>query len=583
MAKVKHQFIAILLTLFAGQVMAQYEVNYSFADSSAGVPKLEKIFKERGEAETYLQKLPAILRSSGYLGASVDSVIYDSTFAYVSLFLGSRYKWVTIYTDPADDQLLEAVRWPQRNAKMEFSKFSLYQQEMLNYLENRGYPFALVSLDSIAITSDELSGKLKIEKGPLYKIDSIRIYGDIRIKNEFLQQYLDIPNGSIYNKSRLLRVDKRISDLAFIQAEHPSDLSMLASGSVLNLYLKQKKNNQVNLLIGLLPPPAGSTSKKIQVNGEANILLRNSLGSGEVIGLNWQQLQQRSPRLNILFSQPYVLRSKFGLDFNFDMLRKDTTYLNLNFRLGTNYRTGNQYATLFFERRSTIVNGINAQQVIATRRLPAEADVSSNNLGLGYEYIGTDYRFNPRKGNEILAGFITGKKNIRKNNQVIELKDPSNPSFKFEKLYDTVALSALQVRATFSAAHYFPVKRLSTFKTALNGGIYESKNAYRNELFQLGGYKLLRGFDEESEYLSSYLIATAEYRYLLSLNSTFFVFMDGGAGKYNATHTYISVGTGISFETRAGLINLAIANGKKDDAKFNLRQTKLHLGFTSYF
>jgi hypothetical protein len=358
---------------------------------------------------------------------------------------------------------------------------------------------------------------------------------------------------------------------------------MLGTGSVLNLYLKQKKNNQVNVLIGLLPPPAGSNSRKVRISGEANILLRNALGSGEVIGLNWQQLQQKSPRLNILFSQPYFMRSKFGLDFNFDMLRKDTTYLNLNLRLGTNYRTGDQYATLFFERRSTIVNGVNTQQVIATKKLPAEADVASSNLGLGYEYNGTDYRFNPRKGNEIAANFITGKKNIRKNNQVLELKDPSNPSYSFAKLYDTVKLSALQVRATMYAAHYFPLRRLSTIKTALNGGIYESRNVYRNELFQLGGYKLLRGFDEESEYLSSYLIATAEYRYLLSLNSTFFVFIDGGAGKYTTTHSYISAGAGISFETKAGLINLAVANGKKDDAKFNLRQTKLHLGFTSYF
>jgi outer membrane protein assembly factor BamA len=583
MAKVKHQFIAILLTLFAGQAMAQYEVQYNFTGSSVNLPELEKKFSDRGKAENYIGKLPSYLRNAGWLGASVDSVYYDSTVAFVALFPGDRYRWVNIISDPKDAALLDAVRWSQRNGRMELSKLSLYQQELLNYLENHGYPFARVMLDSVAISNSELSGKLKIDKGPVYKIDSIRVYGDIRIQNEFLQQYLDIPNGSLYNKSILRRVDKKISDLVFIQAEHASDISMLGSGSVLNLYLKQKKNNQVNVLIGLLPPPAGSTSKKIQISGEANILLRNALGSGEVIGLNWQQLQQKSPRLNLLFSQPYFLRSKFGLDFSFDMLRKDTTWLNLSLKLGTSYRSGNQYATAFFERRSTIVNGINAQQVMATHRLPAEADVASNNLGLGYEYNGTDYRFNPRKGNELMLNFITGKKNIRKNNQVLELKDPSDPSYNFSRLYDTVKLSALQVRATMTLAHFFPLRRLSTVKTALNAGIYESKNVYRNEVFQLGGYKLLRGFDEESEYLSSYLIGTAEYRYLLSLNSAFFVFIDGGAGKYNSSHTYISAGAGISFETKAGLINLAIANGKKDGARFNLRQTKLHLGFTSYF
>ncbi|HEV7621597.1 MAG TPA: hypothetical protein VGO09_07690, partial [Flavisolibacter sp.] len=48
-------------------------------------------------------------------------------------------------------------------------------------------------------------------------------------------------------------------------------------------------------------------------------------------------------------------------------------------------------------------------------------------------------------------------------------------------------------------------------------------------------------------------------------------------------HTYISSGLGLSFETKAGLINLAWAVGKRDDSQFNLRQSKVHLGFVSYF
>jgi outer membrane protein assembly factor BamA len=587
MTKVKHLVLAILLTLFSVTAsMAQYEIRYSLTDSIPAPAFLENNFHDRNAAAQYLSKLPELLQTRGYITASIDSIRFDSLFADAHIFLGNQYKWAEVSTDPRDADILEAVRWNPlsfSDSKLDLRVLSHLEQLIVDHLAEHGHPFAKVYLDSILLKQEQLSAKLKIEPGPEYKIDSIRLYGDVKIDNEFLQRYLDIKNGSLYNKKKLSMVDKRISELVFVQREHASDLSLLGSGAVLNIYLKPKRNNQVNVLLGLLPNPSSSSSKKFLLTGDANILLRNALGGGETMGLNWQQLQVNSPRLNIQFAQPYFLKSHFGLDLSFDMLRKDTTYLNLNFRAGTNYRVENKLASVFFQRHSTILNGVNTAQVLSSHKLPAEADVSSNNLGLGFESDNTDYRPNPRRGNQLSLTSLTGKKTIRKNNQVVELKDPSNPSFKFENLYDTVKLRAFQVRASVSAAHYFPVAKLSTLKTALNAGIYESNNIYRNEVFQLGGSRLLRGFDEESEYLSQYAIGTIEYRFLLSRNSNFFSFIDGGFGRFKTSHNYVSGGLGISLETKAGLINLAIAAGKRDDTRFNLRQTKLHIGFTSYF
>jgi outer membrane protein assembly factor BamA len=587
MTKVKHLVLAILLTLFSVTAsMAQYDVRYSLTDSIPAPAFLENNFHDRNAAAQYLSKLPELLQTRGYITASIDSIRFDSLFADAHIFLGTQYKWAEVSTDPRDADILEAVRWNPlsfSDSKLDLRVLSHLEQLIVDHLAEHGHPFAKVYLDSILLKQEQLSAKLKIEPGPEYKIDSIRLYGDVKIDNEFLQRYLDIKNGSLYNKKKLSMVDKRISELVFVQREHASDLSLLGSGAVLNIYLKPKRNNQVNVLLGLLPNPSSSSSKKFLLTGDANILLRNALGGGETMGLNWQQLQVNSPRLNIQFAQPYFLKSHFGLDLSFDMLRKDTTYLNLNFRAGTNYRVENKLASVFFQRHSTILNGVNTAQVLSSHKLPPEADVSSNNLGLGFESDNTDYRPNPRRGNQLSLTSLTGKKTIRKNNQVVELKDPSNPSFKFENLYDTVKLRAFQVRASVSAAHYFPVAKLSTLKTALNAGIYESNNIYRNEVFQLGGSRLLRGFDEESEYLSQYAIGTIEYRFLLSRNSNFFSFIDGGIGRFKSSHNYVSGGLGISLETKAGLINLAVAAGKRDDTRFNLRQTKLHIGFTSYF
>jgi hypothetical protein len=53
-----------------------------------------------------------------------------------------------------------------------------------------------------------------------------------------------------------------------------------------------------------LPNNDQLASNKLLVTGEANLNLKNELGAGETIGLNWQQLQVKSPRLSIFYQHP---------------------------------------------------------------------------------------------------------------------------------------------------------------------------------------------------------------------------------------------------------------------------------------
>ena len=89
------------------------------------------------------------------------------------------------------------------NAPVQFDQLQKQQQQMLAQLEDMGYPFAKIYLDSIDIKQQEVEALLKVYRGPLYKIDSIRVYGNAKVSNEFLQRYLNIPNGSIYSKKKI--------------------------------------------------------------------------------------------------------------------------------------------------------------------------------------------------------------------------------------------------------------------------------------------------------------------------------------------------------------------------------------------
>ncbi len=574
-----------------GFAQSVYEVNYKIIDSAQHQNRksFPASFVSRLDATQFINNLVENLKSKGFITASVDDVFYDSLHAQVHLFLGQQYKWATLYTNVSDADLLETVHWNATTfsgTAIRFEEVQNRQRQLLTYLEENGHPFAKIYLDSIEINNNNVSARLAINRGPVYKIDSIRVYGDAKVSNLFLQRYLSMPNGSLYNKKKLSDVSGKLAQLAFIEEEKPADVTLLGGGAILNLYVKPIRNSQVNALIGFLPNPTIGAAKKFRISGEANILLRNALGSGETIGVNAQWLQAASPRLNFLYEQPYIFRSPFGLSFNFDMFRKDSAFLNINLRLGANYGAGGlQSGTLFLERTQSIVNGINEALVLSTKQLPPEGDVSATNFGVIYNFNNTNYRFNPQSGNELTITTSAGTKKVKKNPQVLELSNPSEPNFKYEQLYDTVKLKTYQFRATVAAAHYFKTGRQTALKTGIQSGFYSSGNIYRNEVFRIGGYKLLRGFDEESEYVAQYAVGTVEYRILLQRASNFFVFADGGWTKnyLKQAHTYLGTGVGISFETGAGIFNLAWAVGKRDDTEFNLRQSKVHLGFINYF
>jgi outer membrane protein assembly factor BamA len=553
---------------------------------------LTTIFNTKLLCMDYVDRLPAILLNKGYPAASVDSFVMDSTKAFIELYLGQKYKWAQIKTDSADMPVLKEAGWKPEtaNSTIDFSELGNRQQRILNYYEKSGYPFAEIRLDSITIDEDKINGTLKIHKGVLYHIDSIRLLGKVKIKNSFIQHYLGISKGDAYNKEKLDDISKRLMELPFLQEQRPWDLNMFGTGATLNLYLLPKRSSQVNFLIGFLP--STTQEGKTQLTGDVNLDLKNSLGSGENILLNWQQLQKKSPRLVVGYQHPYIFNSSFGIDLSFNLLKRDSTYLQLNTQLGLQYiLSSTQSGKIFFqnERAYLLQGGFDTNQVKITRKLPQDVDVSSSSIGLNYEWVNTNYRLNPLSGNEVKVTTTVGLKKITKNNDILNLSDPSDPGFKFSSLYDTIKLKSYQLRLNTAVAHYWQVGQKSTLKTAVSVGILESQNTFRNELFRIGGYKLLRGFDEESIYASSFSVFTVEYRYLVGVNSYLFAFTDVGLTKtrFLATdfsNTLTGAGLGLAFETKFGLLNVSYALGKRNDVKFNIREaSKIHFGYVNYF
>ena len=588
-----------LLLLFGNTAFSQkkYTVHFIVSDKDTLYNlhqlDLKTIFESKKPAETYINNLPETLFNKGFPAASVDSVFYDSTLATVKIYLGQKFKWAGISTDSIDENVLEKIGWNEKefkNKPLNFSTLKLEEQKIINYYENNGYPFAQVSLQNPEIKNDQIHAQLRVTKGPLYHIDSIRIYGKVKIKNLFLQHYLGILNGSIYDNEKLQQISKLIHQLPFLQEQQGWDISMLGTGATLNLYLEPKRSSQINVLIGFAP--ANTITGKAQITADVHLDLKNSLGNGENILVNWQQLQPQSPRLNLAFTQPYIFNSNLGIDLSFDLLKRDSSYVQLNGIVGLQYLiSANETFKIFYENEQNFLlsGGVDTNQIIYAKKLPAVIDVSSGNIGIGYHFVNTNYRLNPRKGNEFDITATGGIKKTSKNNDIVNLKDPSHPDFDFNSLYDSIKLKTYRFKILFTAAHFFPIAKMSTLKTAANIGDLESPQNFQNELFRIGGYKILRGFDEESIYANKYAVFTAEYRYLAGINSYFFGFSDVGFtqtkfASVNYSNSFISAGIGLEFETKFGLLNLSYALGKRNDVKFDIRNSsRIHFGYINYF
>src|SRR5687768_10979166 len=203
--------ISVLALMFFSFRLAAQENSHLYIkgidkDSAVIVKQagLQTVFASKAALTQYISKLPGLLHAKGFITSSIDSTRYDSTYARIVLYAGEQFKWATIDAGKIEPGILEATGWREKNFRdrtIDFNEVSIWQNRILDYLENNGYPFAKVWLDSIRILpaageqAAVVSAMLLVDKGPLYKIDSIRLYGDAKISNNFLQRYFELPNG----------------------------------------------------------------------------------------------------------------------------------------------------------------------------------------------------------------------------------------------------------------------------------------------------------------------------------------------------------------------------------------------------
>jgi len=530
-----------------------------------------------------LRTLRQDLFAASYLEASVDSVQWNGRTATAWLHLGQPWRWLRLYPGQPEDPFWERVKLRFRNYRdklLQPSDIRILREQVLQELENQGYPFGRVWLDSIRMRNGGLKAGLFWDKGPLILWKDIQLEGEVRLSKSFLRPYLGIRPGNPYSRDRLLKAATRLRELPYLQVNAQPSVTFTEEAATLNLDLRSRPASRFDFLIGILPN--STQTGRLLITGQFEGEFQNPFGLGERLYARFEQLRPQTQELQLAFSLPYILELPFGVDVSFDLYKRDTNYLDLNALVGVQYLfEGGDYLEAFWNLRSSRLLSVNEALLDQLETLPDTLDYATNTYGLKYVINELDYRFNPRRGWAMHLQAGAGIKTVRRNAEI--------ESSELGPLYDSIDLRTVQFRILLNGEYFIPLFKQSTLKAGIQSGFIVSDTpVFANEQFRIGGTRILRGFDEQLIFATQYAVGTLEYRLLIGTNSYLFTFLDyawtrNRTPRMDVSDTPLGFGGGLSFETRAGVFGLSVAYGRRRGAPIDFSAPKVHFGYVNLF
>ncbi|MFN3446823.1 MAG: hypothetical protein ACK44D_13885, partial [Bacteroidia bacterium] len=391
------------------------------------------------------------LAELSYLTASVSNIQFSDSVCAITIHLGNAYKWIKLSGGNIPEDILTASGWRQNLFYNQLFNHQVYVQkiaQIISYLEQNGYPFAQVKLDSVQVVNDGISALLNLDKGDLVKFDTVEIIGDASIKSWYVAKYLGIKKDGLYNEQLLKRIDARLSQLPFLQITRPSLIYFVGATAKPVVYLTNKKSSSIDGIIGFAPG-SDNNKDKLLITGEANLKLQNLFGTGKAFDLAFRSFLNGSQELKTRITWPYIARSNIGVDYELNLLKFDSTFLDVKHDIGLQYRfVGSDYIKVFYSIQNTSLLNVDTNTVKVTKALPASNDLTVNLYGLNAKVVRYDYYLNPRKGFGFDVSAAVGSKQIIRNPTVDAIKF-AQPDGSVKSVYDTIKLSSTQYRLLF--------------------------------------------------------------------------------------------------------------------------------------
>lgn len=531
--------------------------NQQFPDSLSAYRGLEKQIKT--------------FQLTGYFNLDIKTTQFKGDTLFAEIETGQYYKGIALQNGNVPAELISNLGLKssfQKNISVDLVMLQKTYATVLNYYQNNGYPFAQVWLDSLTADDKNLEANVFVNRGKVISLDTLRLVGSAKLSQAFISSYLALKKGDNYNEDKIRNIEKRLRDLSFISIPKSPEIVFSGNSAKINLFADKQNANQFDGIIGFLP---NAQTGKLQLTGDFKLNLKNALKSGETLDFNYRGLPAQSQELNLAFSYPYLFKSQLGISTTFQLFKRDTSFLNLNTKLAFDYNyTVNKKISFFLEN----FNG-NQVSTDQTSTIPNNANVNSVFYGIAFAFVNLDNKIIPLKGFDLNLQLSAGQRKVT----------PSQ-NFKPDEVFEKTKSQQFKLQSDLK--YYLKLGAKTVLFAHNNSAVLTGKNIFENEAFRIGGFKTLRGFDEQSINVSSFSVQTTELRYFVEKNSYLNIFYDQAYiyqsfVNQNASDYPLGVGAGITFQTKIGITSLSYAIGKQKNIPLDLQKGKIHIGILSYF
>lgn len=441
----------------------------------------------------------------------------------------------------------------------------------LDYLEDNGFPFAVIKINSVVFENDTLNDEsnvninLMFEKGLLGKIDNIEILGNTKTKDYVITRELRIDSSEVYSQNRIDEIPPKLNRLRFFQpVKRPLFYLNNKDEGILQISVEEKETNNFDGVVGYVP---GNDNEKGYFTGFVNISLRNLFGTGRGAAFRWEQLSRETQELEIKYLEPWLFSYPFNINLGLFQRKQDTTYVQRHINVQLDYLATEEISAGFiFETQATIPtdNGTNQFTVFNS---------STITTGVNFQIDSRDDFYAPTSGVYFLNSYKYSRKKINGPARFITSQTETN-----------ITLQKIEVDFnTFFEIFNRNIIAIGVHGRELQGSFFEI-----SDLYFLGGTNSLRGYRERQFQGNRLLWSNLEYRYLLTRRSFAFAFFDSGyflrsedqsRNIQKISDVKLGYGIGINLETGLGVLGVSFALAQGD----SFSEGKIHFGLLNEF
>ena len=441
----------------------------------------------------------------------------------------------------------------------------------LDYLEDNGFPFAVIKINSVVFENDTLDDErnvnlnLMFEKGLLGKIDNIEILGNTKTKDYVITRELRIDSSEVYSQNRIDEIPPKLNRLRFFQpVKRPLFYLNNKDEGILQISVEEKETNNFDGVVGYVP---GNDNEKGYFTGFVNISLRNLFGTGRGAAFRWEQLSRETQEIEIKYLEPWLFSYPFNINLGLFQRKQDTTYVQRHINVQLDYLATEEISAGFiFETQATIPtdNGTNQFTVFNS---------STITTGVNFQIDSRDDFYAPTSGVYFLNSYKYSRKKINGPARFITSQTETN-----------ITLQKIEVDFnTFIEIFNRNIIAIGVHGRELQGSFFEI-----SDLYFLGGTNSLRGYRERQFQGNRLLWSNLEYRYLLTRRSFAFAFFDSGyflrsedqsRNIQKISDVKLGYGIGINLETGLGVLGVSFALAQGE----SFSEGKIHFGLLNEF